>query len=147
MQGPAPAPAPVYNDLQGLEQLKSEAAKDPSAALRKVAQQFEALFIQMMLKSMRDAGPAGGLFNSDNMKTYREMYDNQMAETMAGENNMGISNMLVRQLGGTVAKEEGAAATGTPATAVTGQVQAALRAYGAGAAPPVKIGPAGTIHE
>ncbi len=94
----------VYTDFQGLTQLQGEAKTDPKGALRKVAQQFEAVFIDMMLKSMREANTNDGIFNSDQMKTYQEMFDQQISLTMSNQNAMGIADMLVRQLSGVVGK-------------------------------------------
>ncbi len=61
----------VYNDMGALADLRGRARANPNEAVEEVAQQFEALFIQMMLKSMRDAVEDGGLFGSDQLNTYR----------------------------------------------------------------------------
>ena len=57
----------VYNDMGALADLRGRARANPNEAVEEVAQQFEALFIQMMLKSMRDAVEDGGLFGSDQL--------------------------------------------------------------------------------
>ena len=106
----------VYTDFQGLNQLQGEAKTDPKGALRKVAQQFEAVFIDMMLKSMRDANTNDGIFNSDQMKTYQEMFDQQISLTMSNQHAMGIADMLVKQLSGVVGKS--AASGAQPAAGV-----------------------------
>ena len=75
-----------YHDLNGLTDLKRDVPSiDPDAAIDEVATQFESMFIQMMLKSMRDALPKDGLFSSNDMDTYTEMADQQIAVNYGGE--------------------------------------------------------------
>jgi flagellar protein FlgJ len=62
-----------------------------------VAGQFEALFMQMLLKSMREALPQDGPFASETTKTYTAMFDQQMAQELA-KKGVGIADMLVKQL-------------------------------------------------
>lgn len=64
-----------------------------------VIQQFEALFLQQMLKSMRTASLAEGLFQSDQSEFYRDMYDQQVATDLAKQELLGIANLINRQLG------------------------------------------------
>ncbi|HRX72213.1 MAG: flagellar assembly peptidoglycan hydrolase FlgJ [Candidatus Competibacteraceae bacterium] len=91
----------VYTDLQGLSDLRRKAQQKSPEALREAAKQFEAVFIQMMLKSMRDASPGDdGLMDSDQTKFYRDMFDQQLALSLAQQGKMGLSDALVRQLGG-----------------------------------------------
>lgn len=111
-----PAPVsdiPVYTDFQGLSRLQAEAKQDPAKALGKVARQFEALFIQMMLKSMREAKLADGMFNSDQMQTYMQMFDRQIALTLSNQRSLGVADMLVKQLSGAFAKAKTPAQGGT----------------------------------
>ena len=89
-------PGANYTDINGLESLKAN-AKSP-AALGKVAQQVEAMFLQMMLKSMRDASPGDGIFDSNEGKMYQDMFDKQIALDMSKHQNVGIGEMLMRQL-------------------------------------------------
>ncbi|WP_444677442.1 flagellar assembly peptidoglycan hydrolase FlgJ [Halomonas sp. E19] len=84
-------------DVQGLERLKHTARQDEAAGLRGAAQQFEALFLQMMLKSMRDTIPSGGLLDSQQGDFYQSMLDQQWAQTMAGR-GIGLADHLVAQL-------------------------------------------------
>jgi flagellar protein FlgJ len=89
-------------DVQGLAGLK-RAAHDgqPSAeTLKQVASQFESLFMQMMLKSMREASFGDDLFGSEQSNFYRDMYDQQLSMTLAKKQGMGLADVLVRQLGG-----------------------------------------------
>lgn len=90
--------ASVYTDFQGLAKMRKEAHDRSPEALRKVAQQFEALFVHSMLKSMRDASIGSDLFDSDQMKFYRGMFDQQIALSMSEGKGLGLADMLVRQL-------------------------------------------------
>ncbi len=88
-----------YTDFQGLAGLRRDARQDPEKALEGVARQFEAMFVQMMLKSMREASGGEGLFDSDQSKLYQEMYDKQIANELSGQGRgLGIADTLVRQL-------------------------------------------------
>jgi len=88
----------LYNDFSGLAKLRSHAGKDSPQALEKVAQQFEAIFLQMMLKSMRDASFGDSLFGSQQSDMYRDMFDKQLAATLSKNNGIGLADTLVRQL-------------------------------------------------
>ncbi len=88
-------PGAIYNDFAGLGNLKAQAAKQSPEATRETARQFEALFVQMMLKSMRSAGAVIGEERDTN---YEEMFDQQIALEMTRDRGMGIAEMLVRQL-------------------------------------------------
>lgn len=88
----------LFHDPRGLQALKREAVQDPAAAIRPVAKQFESVFMQMMLKSMRAAVPDGGLFNDEGTKAYRDMLDNQMAVNLAEQGGVGLADVMVRQL-------------------------------------------------
>ena len=89
-------------DPQALAGLKRAAheAKPSADTLRQVASQFEALFMQMMLKSMRDASPGEDLFGSEQGNFYRDLYDQQLSLQLAKQEGTGLTEMLVRQLGG-----------------------------------------------
>jgi len=91
-----------YADFTALAKLKTSAQKDPEAALRKVAQEFESIFINMMLKNMRQSNEAIGsdLFSSNESKQYQEMLDSQMSQSLSKSGGMGIADALMRQLRG-----------------------------------------------
>ena len=90
--------AAVYTDFSQLESLKAEAKANPNAALEEVAQQFESLFMQMMLKSMRDATVKSDLFSSDQMDTYQTMADQQTALSLSQQGGIGLARVLVEQM-------------------------------------------------
>ncbi|HEV7613234.1 MAG TPA: glucosaminidase domain-containing protein [Steroidobacteraceae bacterium] len=87
--------AATYTDLNGLAALKN----DPNSpqAISAVAQQVEALFLQMMLKSMRDAGASDNP-DSNEMGMYQDMFDKQVALTISQHQDLGIGRLLKRQL-------------------------------------------------
>ncbi|WP_250459720.1 rod-binding protein [Microbulbifer litoralis] len=84
-------------DLRGLEKLRQDAAGDPQKHLRDAAEQFEALFLQKMLQSMRDATPHSGLVDNSSIRFYESMFDQQLSQHMAGE-GLGLAEQLVAQL-------------------------------------------------
>lgn len=88
----------VYSDFGQLTSLKAEAQANPNAALEDVAAQFESIFMQMMLKSMRDATIKSDLFQSDQMDTYMQMADQQVALSLSEQGGIGIARMLVEQM-------------------------------------------------
>lgn len=92
-------PTDVYTDTSALKALKAKAGKDASSALGETAEQFEAIFIHMMLKSMRATSMGGGIFDNEHSRFYQEMFDHQIAIDMAKKRQMGIADMLVNQLG------------------------------------------------
>ncbi|MFI0473481.1 flagellar assembly peptidoglycan hydrolase FlgJ [Halomonas sp. HMF6819] len=84
-------------DMSGFQRLQHNARVDPEAGAQGAAQQFEALFVQMMMKSMRDATPTGGLLNSSAGDTYQQMLDQQWSQVIA-EKGVGLADVLVEQL-------------------------------------------------
>lgn len=89
-----------YNDLHGLNSVKRAARKDDPEALKVVAQQFESMFISMVLKSMRDATDvmASDLLSSNETKFYRDMHDQQLSLSLAESGGYGLADVLYRQL-------------------------------------------------
>ena len=85
-------------DTSKLEALKSRTSGRPNENVKAVAQQFEALFIGMMLKSMRDAIPKNDDVNSDTTKTYQSMLDQQLAQALTSHGGLGIAAMIEKQL-------------------------------------------------
>lgn len=94
----------VYTDLTSLSKLKAKAASgDDQAALREVAQQFEQVFMNMMLKSMRQANETfseDNPFNSSEVQFYQSMMDQQLTLELSRGQGMGLADIIVRQLGG-----------------------------------------------
>ncbi|MCY0386010.1 flagellar assembly peptidoglycan hydrolase FlgJ [Robbsia sp. Bb-Pol-6] len=86
-------------DTQGFDALRRTARDDPNAAAKTVAKQIDASFLQMMLKSMRDATPSEGVLDSQDGKTYTSMLDGQLSQQLSGK-GMGLADSLLKQLGG-----------------------------------------------
>jgi flagellar protein FlgJ len=84
-------------DSRSLDALKRDAARDPRGAIKKAAQQFEALFMQMVLKSMREATPKSGMLDSSANEMYTGMLDQQIAGKIAASGT-GLANMIAKQL-------------------------------------------------
>jgi len=99
LNSPAAARASVYTDFSGLNRLKALATVHNPAAIDQVARQFEALFTQMLLKSMRQADFGGGILDSQETKMYRGLFDQQLALTLSHQGSgLGIASMIERQL-------------------------------------------------
>jgi flagellar protein FlgJ len=90
----------AYYDFQGLSTLRAKAIQAPTEALDEVAAQFESLFVQMMLKSMREATIQGGLIDSDQMEVYQSMFDQQISLDLSNQGVLGLADILVEQLEG-----------------------------------------------
>ena len=86
------------NALADLKRLSRD--NNSPEALRATAKQFEALFLQMVLKSMRDAAPSEGLFDSDQTRLFQSLQDQQTAMNMAQGRGIGLADVIYRQLGG-----------------------------------------------
>lgn len=98
LNAPASANASVYTDFSQFTKLKNEAKDKSPESIKKVAQQFEALFLHNILKQMRSAKLADSIFDSDQSKTYNEMYDQQLAQHLAGKPGVGLADLIVKQL-------------------------------------------------
>ena len=97
------ASAGIYTDFDGLTRLKAEASEQTPESKKEVARQFEALFIQIMLKSMRDASQLSESTDGDQTRFYQDMYDKQIALDLASGSGIGLAAVIERQLGGDVA--------------------------------------------
>jgi flagellar protein FlgJ len=84
-------------DTNSLGELKKGAKTGSPDALKGAATQFESMFINMMMKSMRDATPQDGMLDSQESKTYTTMLDQQMSQKLA-KRGIGLADSLVRQL-------------------------------------------------
>jgi len=87
-----------YLDFEGLGQLKGQARQDAKSATRETAQQFEAMFIQMMMKSMRESVVKNDLSENAPLETYQGMFDKEVSMQLAKKNSMGLADMLVKNL-------------------------------------------------
>lgn len=117
-------------DARNLEALRIQAGKDPQKALRSAAQQFEAVFMNMLLKSMRDTVPQSGLMGGGHdTATYTSLLDQQMAQSLsASGRGTGLADMIVKQLSRQLQSV-------TPEAARTTKLQSATQQVGKSVAP------------
>jgi len=85
-------------DTNSLSSLKKSAKENSPEAIKGVAKQFEAIFINMMLKSMREASPQDGPFNTEQNKLYTSMFDQQLSQKLSAGKGIGLADVLVKQL-------------------------------------------------
>ncbi|MDP2878332.1 MAG: flagellar assembly peptidoglycan hydrolase FlgJ [Sulfuricella sp.] len=85
-------------DVQSVDKLRLQAKQDPDAALKAVAQQFEGIFVNMMLKSMREATPKDGMLDSEQGNLYTQLFDQQLAQKLSTGKGLGVADMIVKQL-------------------------------------------------
>jgi flagellar protein FlgJ len=85
-------------DFQGLGELRGQAQRDQRGALRETARQFEAMFIQTIMATMREAGFKSDLVESSAMETFQAMHDKEIALSMTRRGGLGFADMLVDQM-------------------------------------------------
>ncbi|WP_394146894.1 flagellar assembly peptidoglycan hydrolase FlgJ [Shewanella atlantica] len=116
-----------FLDIGGLDSLRSKAQKDDKAALKEVAQQFEGIFVQMLMKSMRDANAvfeSDSPMNSQYTKFYEQMHDQQMSVNLSDKGMLGLADLMVQQLSPQTSNV-------TPASVLRGDIQRNEMAQGA----------------
>ena len=121
-----------YADFEGLTSLKKDVKANDPQAIREAARQFESLFTDMMLKSMREAKLGQGLGESDSTDFYQDMYDQQLALQISQGKGLGLADMLVQQLtrSGAIRGAAAAALTGKASTSAAGAGASAQSAAG-----------------
>lgn len=88
----------VYTDINSLAKLKLGAREQSPTALKEVAKQFESVFLNMVMKSMRQAKLADSVLDSKQSEFFQDMYDQQMALELSGKPGVGLADMIVKQL-------------------------------------------------
>ncbi len=91
------APQSLAVDARALESLRGRATSDPQGALREAARQFEALFMQELVKSMRSTTMASGWLDNAGSQMGEQMLDTQFAGALSGQPG-GLSEAILRQL-------------------------------------------------
>lgn len=134
-----------YLDFEGLGNLRGQARQDSKGALRETAQQFEGMFLQMMLKSMRESTVKSDLVESSGAETFEAMFDKEISVQLAKRNMMGVADMLVqtqtRQMQSQIPPAQTSTAealqarAGDAATRKGLPLKAPAKAYSLGAAP------------
>ena len=101
-------------DVQGFDTMRAQANAAPQQGLKAAAKQFDAVFTQMMLKSMREATPSDSPFDSHDSATFTSMLDQQLAQNV-GAKGIGVADMMLKQLmrnAGATTSADGAGASG-----------------------------------
>jgi flagellar protein FlgJ len=88
--------AKSYLDFSGLGELRGQAQQNQDKALKESAQQFEGLFIQMMMKSMREASMKDEENQSSGMDTFENMFDKEISVQMAKRGAMGVADFMAK---------------------------------------------------
>jgi flagellar protein FlgJ len=83
--------------VQGFDAMRAQANASPQEGLKAAAKQFDAVFTQMMLKSMRDATPSDSPFDSNESKSFTSMLDQQLSQQMSSK-GIGVADMMLKQL-------------------------------------------------
>lgn len=105
-------------DIKSAQDLRTQFAKNPQEGLKAAAEQFEAMFLQQVMKSMRDTVPQDGLLSSDSSRFYTSLLDQQMAQNMASSGKgIGFARLIEQQLGKNLAASQASAEQTVPANA------------------------------
>lgn len=100
-------------DPKGVDALRQSARQNSPEALKTVAKQFEGLFMNMIMKSMRDATPKDGILDSEQGKMFTSMLDQQLSQNLA-KRGIGLADVLIRQLSNANQPAATSASTGLP---------------------------------
>ena len=85
-------------DPNALGDLRARAAKDPQAALKDAAKEFETLFLDMMMKSMRTAAAGKSMFDNNATRTFTGLLDHEFSRKLADHGGVGLADVLLKQL-------------------------------------------------
>ncbi|TSA00143.1 MAG: flagellar assembly peptidoglycan hydrolase FlgJ [Rhodocyclaceae bacterium] len=86
-------------DVRGLADLRRQVHENSPQGIKQAAQQFEALFLQIVLKSMREATPHESMFDSDQSRLYESLLDQQLAQVLSAKGRgTGLAAMIEKQL-------------------------------------------------
>ena len=97
ISGKTDATGSLAMSAQSLDKLRLQAKQSPEQALKLVAQQFETVFMNMMLKSMREATPQDGMFDNEQTKMFTGMMDQQLVQNMSSR-GVGLADIMIKQL-------------------------------------------------
>ena len=112
----ADASAGGYVDFARFATMRSRAHRDSDGTMQQIADEFEAMFAELMLKAARESDQGDGMFDSSELDTYHELFDSQLAQSLAASQDFGFSKMLTQQFAGELAQARvRAGALGAPA--------------------------------
>lgn len=87
-----------WYDFGSLAEMRNKAEQRPQAATKNVAEQFESLFLNLMLKEMRKSVSRSGLLGSQTTETYEQMFDQQISIGLARGGGIGLADFIEKQL-------------------------------------------------
>jgi len=92
--------AKSHLDFSGLGELKARAKRNDADAAQEVGQQFEAMFLQMIFKTMREANAPlkSDLMESSSLDTFEQMYHEELSQVMAQQGTFGMDKWLTEQV-------------------------------------------------
>ncbi len=132
-----PKNSKLYSDINSLQSIKTQAKTDEAGALREVAKQFEQIFLNQMLKSMRDANEVisdpDNVFTGGDVRFYQDMMDQQMTLDMVEGRGIGLTDVLVRQLSNQLKIAQASESDGDNKNAKVNTEDWLRKAYGNGA--------------
>lgn len=105
----------LATDPSSLAALRSKAASDPKAATKEVAKQFEALFMQELMKNMRASTMGDGMLDNSGTQLGTALLDTQYSKQLSGRPG-GLADVIARQ----IERQMGVAATPSAGTTATG---------------------------
>lgn len=88
----------VVTDIGALNDLKNVAKQDPKEALRPVAEQFEAIFVQQILKESRNVQLDDGWLDGGQSDFYKSWHDDQLSQSISAKGSLGLADTIVEQL-------------------------------------------------
>jgi flagellar protein FlgJ len=110
-------------DIQGVDELRRTARSSPQEGMKQASRQFEVMFMNMVLKSMREATPSDGLFSSQSEKMYTSMLDQQLSQNLSGR-GLGLADAMYAQLSRMAGGDSSAQAGGSPIPILSGEAGA-----------------------
>ncbi|SNS61129.1 flagellar protein FlgJ [Noviherbaspirillum humi] len=134
----------LATDVKDMDRLRQAARQNSPEALKTTAKQFEAMFVNMMMKSMRDASPQDGIFDNQQSKMFTSMLDQQLSQSMASR-GVGLADVLTRQL----SNMPGVKQVVTPEDAIPGlplELKASTTLPAARASEASKVNPSAPAH-
>ena len=87
-----------YVNIQGLDALKQQAREDQRSALKPVAEQFEAIFVQQVFKEARKVSFDDGWLDGNQGDFYKDWHDKQLSQDLAAKGTLGFADKIVEQL-------------------------------------------------
>ncbi|AGA92157.1 flagellar rod assembly protein/muramidase FlgJ [Thioflavicoccus mobilis 8321] len=107
----------IYTDFQGFNTLRAGAREGSREALEVAAKQFEAYLVQQLLRASREANPDSDVLGGKSSGVYEDMFDKQMALSVTAGEGLGLADLLIRQLGGSIEDASTAALAGSESQA------------------------------